>query len=184
MHIEVQELTVDDINFVADYWLTAEKDFLLAMGVDLCKLPTKDGLEKMLTDQINTPYPEKSSLTMILKVNGQPSGHCNVNEIKYGYEAKMHLHLWKPNIRKKGLGTTMVLKSLPKFFDKLDLKVIYCEPNTHNQAPNRTLEKVGFEFVKRYVTVPGPLNFEQEVNRYKLTKAKLEEIKNIQQQGV
>ena len=178
LKIEVRELTTDDIDLIADYWLTAEKDFLIAMGVDLNKLPERDSLTKMLTDQVNLPDPEKSSLAMILEVNGQPAGHCNVNGIKYGEEATMHLHLWNSDNRQKGLGSIMVNRSLPEFFKRLELKVIFCEPYAYNPAPNRTLKRVGFEFVKSYRTIPGSLNFEQEVNRYRLTREKFEVINN------
>ena len=179
--IEVRDLTIDDITFIADYWLTSDPNYLIGMGVDLNKLPTRDGLTKMLTRQVNLPDSQKTSLAMILEVNGEPSGHCNVNEIKYGQEATMHFHLWTKDNRQKGLGTTMVSRSLPTFFERLELKVIYCEPYAHNPAPNRTLKKMGFEFIKKHVTIPGSLNFEQEVNRFKLTREKFEELKNGQQ---
>ncbi len=175
--IKVRDLTIDDIKFIADYWLTSDPDYLISIGVDLSKLPTRKGLTKMLTSQINLPDSKKSSLAMILEINGIPSGHCNVNGIVYGQQATMHLHLWTSDNRQKGLGTMMVLKSLPTFFDRLKLKVLYCEPYALNSAPNRTLEKIGFEFIRRFVTVPGSLNFEQEVNKYKLTREKFEEIK-------
>jgi [ribosomal protein S5]-alanine N-acetyltransferase len=32
------------------------------------------------------------------------------------------------------------------------------------------LAKVGFTFVKKYVTVPGVINFEQEVNRWHMSR--------------
>ena len=41
-----------------------------------------------------------------------------------------------------------------------------------NPAPNKTLARVGFEFVKEYVTVPGSINFEQPVNRWEMTREK------------
>lgn len=177
--IKVRPLISNDINFIADYWLLSQKDYLVGMGVDLRKLPSRDGLTNMLRSQINLPDSEKTSLAMVLEVDGQPSGHCNVNDIRYGHDAKMHLHLWKSNNREKGLGTEMVKKSLPEFFNRLELKAIFCEPYALNPAPPRTLIKVGFEFVKKYKTVPGSLNFEQEVNQYKLTKKKFEEKNEI-----
>lgn len=33
-------------------------------------------------------------------------------------------------------------------------------------GPNRVMPKSGFRFIKRYRTVPGPINFQQGVNRY------------------
>ena len=126
----------------------------------------------MLLNQIDTPDAQKASLAFVAEVNGVASGHCNVNPITFGKEATMHLHLWNAENRKKGLGTSMVLQSLPLFFNRLQLETLWCEPYALNPAPNKTLSKLGFEFVKKYRTVPGSLNFEQEVNRYQLTKEK------------
>lgn len=173
---ELRELKKSDIELIADYWLKSEDDFLISMGVDLNKLPTRKELIDMLSTQISLPNPQKSSLALILELNNKASGHCNVTNIIYGKEANMHLHLWDKEIRRKGLGTKMVLASIPVFFERLKLKIIWCEPYAKNSAPNRTLENTGFEFVEKYITTPGSLNFEQEVNKWKLTKTRFERL--------
>jgi RimJ/RimL family protein N-acetyltransferase len=48
-----------------------------------------------------------------------------------------------------------VKKSVPYFFEKLKLKVLYCEPYANNPAPNKTLFKIGSNFEKKYRTIPG-----------------------------
>jgi len=40
----------------------------------------------------------------------------------------------------------------------------------------KVLKKIGFTFVKKHTTIPGSLNFEQEVNRWKLTKEMFKKI--------
>jgi RimJ/RimL family protein N-acetyltransferase len=75
------------------------------------------------------------------------------------------------------MGVQLVKKSLPYFFNNLHLKTLYCEPYALNPAPNKTLPKVGFEFVKEYITVPGHLNFEQRVCLWQMKKAQFEEKK-------
>jgi len=75
----------------------------------------------------------------------------------------MHLHLWNKDVRKKGYGTRFVKLSLPYFFGNYQLKKLFCEPYALNPAPNKTLEKAGFEFIKEYTTIPGFINFEQPV---------------------
>ncbi|HWY34787.1 MAG TPA: GNAT family protein, partial [Nitrosopumilaceae archaeon] len=97
-------------------------------------------------------------------LNNKNIGHSNVNKIVFGEEAHMHLHIWSEDVRKKGVGAELVKLTIPYFFENLKLKKLYCEPYALNQAPNKTLQKVGFEFVKKYRTTPGWLNFEQEVN--------------------
>jgi RimJ/RimL family protein N-acetyltransferase len=60
--------------------------------------------------------------------------------------------------------------TLPYFFDSLQIKRLYSEPYALNEAPNKTLERAGFELEKEYITTPGSLNFEQPVKRWVMTK--------------
>ncbi|MHA6249697.1 GNAT family N-acetyltransferase [Pontibacter sp. CAU 1760] len=176
--LAVREITLNDIPLIADYWLAASPAYLTSMGVDLGKLPAREALTNMLRQQIATPLAEKASYAMVWLVDGSPVGHANVNLIQYGQSAYMHLHLWKAELRQQGMGTALVRKSLPHFFENLQLQELYCEPYALNPAPNKTLSRVGFTFEKRYRTIPGSLNFEQEVNRYKLTRERFKEIKH------
>ncbi|NDK57148.1 GNAT family N-acetyltransferase [Pontibacter fetidus] len=169
-NLAIREMLAADINLIADYWLTSNPAFLVSMGVDLAKLPTREGLTNMLQAQLQAPYEAKQTYALIWMMDDKPAGHCNVNQIVYGKQAFMHLHLWQPENRQKGVGSELVKKSLPYFFENLRLKELYCEPYALNSAPNKTLEKVGFVFEKQYTTIPGTLNFEQEVKRWKLTK--------------
>lgn len=61
----------------------------------------------------------------------------------------------------------------------MELKNIYCEPYAQNPAPNKTLAKAGFLFVKKYTTIPGYLNFEQEVNQWLMTQEKFTSLENL-----
>lgn len=178
MEIKVREIEERDINLISDYWLKSDSDFLVGMGVDLEKLPKAEFFTKMLMHQISLPNGEKKSYALIWELDGIQIGHSNVNAIEFGKQAKMHLHLWKNDSRKKGMGTALVKKSLPLFFENLQLKKIICEPYALNPAPNKTLQKVGFDFIKKYRTIPGSINFEQEVNQWELTKEKFENLKN------
>jgi RimJ/RimL family protein N-acetyltransferase len=82
----------------------------------------------------------------------------------------MHLHLWEQKIRRKGLGVDFLRQTIPYYFKNFHLEKLICEPYSKNVAPNKVLEKVGFEFVRSYDTTPGWINFHQTVNRYQLTK--------------
>lgn len=167
--LSVREISFDDIDLVSDYWASSDPAFLMSMGVDLAKVPSRVDLVKMLQQQLSLSYKEKLSYAVIWLVNGQPSGHSNINKIIYGKEAFMHLHLWNSKNRRKGFGTEMVKMTIPYFFKNYKLEKLICEPYTLNPAPNNTLRKVGFEFVKSYRTIPGSLNFEQDVNQWELT---------------
>jgi RimJ/RimL family protein N-acetyltransferase len=171
-HLTVRELANSDIEHITQYWLTADKEFMQGMGVDVSKIPSAEEWKKMLSEQSIQPYPEKKSYCLIWEINGKPVGHSNVNQIIFGKEAFMHLHIWRPEERQKGAGILFVKKSIPYFFKNIQLQTLYCQPYSLNPAPNQTVKKAGFEFVKQYRTIPGWLNFEQEVNLYKLSKEK------------
>ena len=58
--------------------------------------------------------------------------------------------------------------TVPYYFTNYHLQRLYCEPSALNEAPNKVIEKAGFNFVKNYITIPGWLNFEQEVSLWKM----------------
>lgn len=174
--LSVRELQASDIDAIIRYWLESDSAFLQGMGVDLNKMPARDEWEKMLTQQLDQSYEEKKSYCMIWLVDNEPVGHSNVNKIVFGEEAYMHLHLWAAGVRRKGMGTELVKMTLPWFFENMQLKKLYCEPYALNPAPNKTLEKIGFTFVKTYTTIPGWLNFEQPVNLWELSSERYKEI--------
>ncbi|TYP72811.1 GNAT family N-acetyltransferase [Aquimarina intermedia] len=170
MDLKVRELISKDIPHIVAYWHTSPSDFLEGMGVDLTKLPSRESLSKMLTNQLALPIKERASYALIWECDGVAVGHSNVNAIRYGQQANIHLHLWTTSYRKRGMGTELVKKSLPFYFNNLKLQRLICEPYALNPAPNKTLEKVGFTYEKTYRTIPGSLNFEQDVCRWVLDR--------------
>jgi RimJ/RimL family protein N-acetyltransferase len=96
----------------------------------------------------------------------RPIGFSTSDKIAYGEQANMHLHVTEPELRKQGVGVECVRRSVDIYFERLRLKRLFCEPNAFNVAPNRTLQKAGFKYLKTHMTVPGPLNTHQAVTRW------------------
>ncbi|RYY85608.1 MAG: N-acetyltransferase [Chitinophagaceae bacterium] len=166
----VRELLPADIPHIVRYWTESSSGHLLAMGVDLSKVPPAEVLTANLQRQLETPLEQRMAYCLIGEANGLAIGHCNTNPTTFGEEAYMHLHLWSSAQRGQGLGAAMVAGALPYFFGKLQLQKLYSQPYALNEAPNRTLEKAGFILEKEYITVPGSLNFEQPVKRWLMTR--------------
>ncbi len=151
---------------MVDYFLHADEPYLRGMGVDANKLPDRaTWLDRLLPD-LTRPDSQKQTFYLGWDYDGTRVGHCNMNPLIYGDHAYVHLHLWDPSLRRAGLGTELFRRSVQIFFQRLALQRLYCQPYAHNPAPNRILIKVGFRFIKSYRTVPGLINFEQEVNQY------------------
>ena len=174
--LSVREIQHSDMEPLCNYWFHSDSAFLTGMGVDLAKMPNREEWTKMLSEQISQPYDEKQSYCIIWLLDEKPVGHSNVNRIIFGEEAYMHLHIWEKDYRIKGLGARFVQMTLPWFFEKLKLKKICCEPYALNPAPQKVLERVGFEFIKEYVTVPGWINFEQPVKHWELSYEKFRQL--------
>lgn len=166
--LAVREATTDDVLFIADYWLCSDSEYLQSLGVDIGKLPTREGFVNMLLGQVALPIEERQSYALVWLVDNEPVGHCNINSIKAGEEAYMHLHIWKQEHRNAGIGLPLVKMSIPHFFRSYNLKRLYCEPFADNEAPHRLLQKVGFKLDKEYITIPGNICFEQPVKRWVL----------------
>ena len=167
--LSVREIQVEDIKLICNYWLYSDAEFLRNLGVDLKKVPSQDEFTALLTEQLSQNYKEKKSYCLVWLIDGVPSGHSNINKIKFGEEAYLHLHLWNKDIRNKGMGTIFISLTLPYYYQNMKLKTLYSEPYSLNPAPHNVLRKTGFQFEKEYVTTPGWINFEQPVKLWKLT---------------
>ena len=169
--LAVREIEHSDIEHIVKYWTESDPAFLRGMGVDLDKLPGRDQWVESLSRQIESDIEDKKAYALIWVVDDEPVGHCNVNQIEFGEHAHMHLHLWNRRFRKRGIGTELVRQSLPYFFERLQLKKLFCAPYALNLAPNKTLAKVGFKFLEQRKTTPGDINFEQVVNHWVMTRS-------------
>lgn len=164
---------------MVEYFLTTNEAFLRGMGVEPHKLPSREAwLERLLPD-LARPDGQKQTFYLGWDCDEVRIGHCNVNQLRYGEHAYVHLHLWDAPSRRAGLGTELLRRSIRVFFQRFDLQSLYCEPYAENAAPNRVLTKAGFRFVRRYRTTPGLINFEQEVNRYVMDRAALGDPGNL-----
>ena len=170
MKTGVRDMEEADIEMVVDYFIDADEGSLLAMGADLNRLPSRKAWLTIMTDVLKLPDKEKDRYYQIWMLDDEPIGHSNINKIIYGDHAYMHLHMWQMTNRNTGLGYELLKLSIPNYFSRFELKKLVCEPYALNVAPNKTLKKLGFAFIKSYDTIPGNLAFHQSVIRYELTK--------------
>ena len=170
MKLSVREWKINDIEKIVNYWHSLSPKYLKTLGADKSKFPYKEEWKKKLSSEFLKPKEQQNFYYIIWLIDEAPVGHSNIDHIKFGRSAHMHLHLWLSEKRKRGIGYEFLTKSIPYFFDLFELDKLYCEPYAYNEAPNRTVKKLGFEIVKEYETTPGWNTFYQKVNKYKMTK--------------
>lgn len=153
-----------------NYFHDASDADLARMGVDRSKLPARNEWINFYTSDYKRPIEERACVHLLWLYDGAPVGMSSVDRIKYGREARMHLSIFKPQARGKGVGSTAVCASVEFYFSRLNLSRLYCEPNALNEAPNRVLQNAGFRYVRSYRTTPGEINFEHIVTQWEIVR--------------
>jgi RimJ/RimL family protein N-acetyltransferase len=168
MSLVIREMALAEVELVIDYFHGSTPEHLETMGVDPTRLPTRRDWRAWYVAEYGKPQRERSTLLVIWELDGVAVGFSTADKIVYGEQAHMHLHVVDPRRRGSGIGAECLRETVELYFEALELKRLFCEPNAFNVAPNRTLQSVGFRYVKTHETVPGPLNYHQAVTRWVL----------------
>ena len=168
----IRECTPADVPHIVNYFHDAEPAFWELLGIDPAKLPSREEWTRDLQAQLSEPVESKDRYYLICEVDGEAIGHSNLSDIEFGRVANMHLHLWTPDRRRRGTGTRFIRGCIDRYFQVFELDELLCEPHARNPAPNKTLPKLGFEYVDSWVGIPGAICYPQDVNRWRLPREK------------
>jgi RimJ/RimL family protein N-acetyltransferase len=171
MSLVVREMASGEVDLIIEYFHGATPEDLETLGVDPTRLPSRREWRESYLAEYRTPVEDRSTLLVLWELDGAAVGFSTADKITHGEEAHMHLHIVDPGKRRSGIGSACVRATVALYFDLLALERLYCEPNAFNIAPNRTLQSVGFRYVKTYTTVPGRLNYRQAVTRWVLERS-------------
>ena len=166
MALTVREMKVEETDLIVDYFHKSTPEFLEMLGVDPTRLPNPATWRDQLQSEFARPMDQRMAYFLIWLLDDFAVGFSTLNKIVFGDRANMHLHIVNPDSRCRGIGVSAVRQSLKIYFDRFKLKCLFCEPSAFNVAPNRTLQKAGFSYVKTYMTVPGALNYPQAVTQW------------------
>lgn len=162
-----------EARLIIDYFHSSTPEHLELLGVDPTRLPEPGHWMATYMQDARKPVAERDFLLVLWEVDGDPVGFSTADTITVGREARMHLHIVDAGRRRGGLGVRCVRETARLYFDVLELERLICEPNAFNVAPNRTLQRAGFRYVKTHMTVPGRLNYHQAVTRWVLERSAL-----------
>jgi RimJ/RimL family protein N-acetyltransferase len=159
-------MKLSEIELIIDYFHQSTPEHLENLGVDPTRLPEPHRWRERYEFEYGQPIETRKTILIVWESDGEPFGFSTADKIVFGKEAYMHLHIIRPEQRANGVGAVCVEETVKIYFDVLKLERLFCEPNAYNTAPNRTLQKAGFKYLKTHKTVPNPLNFHQTVNRW------------------
>lgn len=151
-----------------DYFHGASDEQLLKLGVERALLPPRQAWHEWYEADYARPIQQRENYSLLWLVDDEIVGFSSTDQISFGEQAFMHLHIVKPDRRRSGLGTQFVQQSTTTYFQVLQLQRLYCQPNAFNTAPNRTLQRAGFHYLFTAELAPSPINFLQPVTRWVL----------------
>jgi RimJ/RimL family protein N-acetyltransferase len=166
MTLTIREMMGSEVDLIIEYFQKSTPEHLETLGVDPTRLPPVEGWRERLQRQCALPIDQRAMVLVAWLSDDRPIGFSTSDKISFGEQANMHLHVVDPERRHQGTGVECVRRSVDIYFERLKLKRLFCEPNAFNVAPNRTLQKAGFKYLKTHMTVPGPLNYHQAVTRW------------------
>jgi RimJ/RimL family protein N-acetyltransferase len=170
MSLMVREMTIDEVDLIIDYFHGSTPEHLDLLGVDPQLLPAPEHWRAWYAYEYAKLPEDRSTALVVWELNGTPVGFSTADQISFGEEAYMHLHVIDPGKRRSGIGTQCVRDTVEFYFSRLALKRLFCRPNAFNVAPNRTLQAAGFKNLKTHMTIPGPINYEQAVTEWVLER--------------
>ena len=159
-------MTIDETDLIIGYFHNSTPEHLETLGVDPTRLPSQEAWRDRYRREYTLQINQRATLLLVWLLEDRPIGFSTSDKIVYGDRANMHLHVVGSDDRGRGVGSECVRRSVEIYFERLKLKHLFCEPNAFNVAPNRTLQKAGFKYLKTYMTVPGPMNYHQAVTRW------------------
>ncbi len=166
MSLRVREMRLDEVGLRIDYFHEASEEYLTMLGVDRARLPSRHEWAAWYRQDHARPLEQRENYALVWELDGAVVGFSSADQIVFGDQAFMHLHVLDAQRRAAGLGTRFVRLSVDAYFAALRLSRLYAQPNAFNVAPNRTLQRAGFRYERTTTIRPSEINFVQPVTRW------------------
>lgn len=167
-HLRVREMRLSEVGIRIDYFHDSSDEHLRSLGVDRGLLPSRAAWREFYEADYARPVQDRDSYLLAWELDSQIVGFSSTDQITFGEQAFMHLHILETHHRRSGMGTQFVRQSTAIYFQVLELQRLYCQPNAFNVAPNRACQRAGFRYVLTEQMTPSPINFPQPVTRWVL----------------
>jgi RimJ/RimL family protein N-acetyltransferase len=169
--LTVREMRLSEVGIRIDYFHNASDEYLRMLGVDRSLFPTREAWQAFYEEDCSRPIRDRVNYILLWERDGRMVGFSSTDRINFGNEALMHLNIVEAELRRRGLGTQFVRLSAQAYFEALELKRLFCEPNAFNVAPNRTLQRAGFRYLLTHESQPSSINFPQVTTRWVLDRS-------------
>lgn len=145
--LSVRPLAPEDFDEFINYWRGLSPAEIQRLGVASDRLPSPDRMRSDLEAMLAAADENVRSFVLVWCINGEAIGHSSLKDIVAGESGSIHLHMWRADLRGKGLGAHLFCLAAVDLYKRFKLKRIICEPKADNPAPNRLLQRIGFPLV-------------------------------------
>lgn len=167
---KVRPLTLPDVDLIIGYFHGLSEQDAARMGVRRENLPAPAAWREAMVHTIQCPSERPKDFILVWELDGCAIGMNTIKDMTPGDTGYMHLHMWASELRGQGFGRRFFCLAALEFFERFNLRHIYCEPRASNPAPNRMLQQIGFPLVKTYVGQSSAIADVCELNRYEITR--------------
>jgi RimJ/RimL family protein N-acetyltransferase len=151
MELSVRPLAAKDFDGFINYWLGLSQAEIERLGVAFDRLPSSARMRSDLEAMLVAPNDGVRSFVLAWCINGEAIGHSSLKDIVPGNFGRMHLHMWRPDLRGKGHGPHLFCLAAVDFYKRFQMKRIICEPKADNSPPNRLLQRIGFPLISTHI---------------------------------
>ena len=166
----IRPLATEDLDDFIAYFTRPSKADADRMGLDVNRVPSAAQLRSDLKKMIGASPDRLSSFVLAWCVDGKAIGHSSLKDIVRGNFGRMHLHIWRSDLRGKGYGPRLFCLSALDFYERFGLKRIICEPKADNPMANHMLRKIGFPLILTHVAASSEISVVCELNRYEILR--------------
>ena len=171
----LRDLAPADLPAISDYWLLSPEEHLTFMGVDRKLLGSQEDIHRRFLNAIRTGDPSQSTISLAVTLDEQLVGYTLLN--RYSEDVNYsHWHITVPNLRAKGLSTSLYPHRIKAYFDLAPISQLIHQTRTRNVGVNRMLDKFVSVSETKYVESPNGVASPGEFN---LRFARREDIPRI-----
>jgi hypothetical protein len=150
----LRDLTPADLPAIVDYWLSSTDEYFAFIGIDRQKLGGTDAIRKRFSDSIRTGDPAQPTMSLAITLDQQLVGYTLF--VRHSEDENYsHWHIIVPNLRAKGLSTTLYPHRIKAYFDIAPISRLIHQTRTRNLGVNRMLDKFFPVAETKVVDQPG-----------------------------
>lgn len=168
-HVVLRAPKSSDAIHIAEYWFGADSAHLLAF-TDVSMFGSKDEMLARMEKTFASISSEGPWSTLVLDVDGQPSGNTLINNLIPEEEALVHVHIWNPGLRRTGIASQTARDVFDYFLDAFKLKRLILQVQTENLPVLRLLESLGLKSEGTFFGKAAPICKEGHFERFIITR--------------